>query len=36
MSGPDRYIKNDLDKEVGRTLNSDTKLKGKDIEKKLS
>ena len=32
MSGRDRYIKNDLDKDVRRILNLDTKLKGKGIE----
>ena len=29
MSGSDRYIKNDLDNDVRRILNLDTKLKGK-------
>ena len=33
MSGRDRYIKNDLDNDVMRILNLDTKLKGKGIEK---
>ena len=35
-SGRDRYIKNDLDQEVRRVLNLDTKFKGKGIEKNLS
>ena len=33
MSGRDRYIENDLDKEVRRISNLDTKLKGLGIEK---
>ena len=36
MSGPDRYNKIDLDKEVTRSLNLDTKLNGEGIEKKIS
>ena len=35
ISGRDRYIKKDLDKEVRRLLNLDIKLKGKGIEKKI-
>ena len=33
MSGRDRFIKNDVDKEVRRILNLETKLKGKGITK---
>ena len=33
MSGRDRYTKNDLDNDVRRILNLDTKLKGRGIEK---
>ena len=33
MSGRDRYIKNDLDNDVRKFLNLDTKLKGRGIEK---
>ena len=33
MSSPDIYIKNDLDKDVRRFLNLDTKIKGKGIGK---
>ena len=33
MSGRDKYIKNDLDNDVRKILNLDTKLKGKGIEK---
>ena len=33
MPGRNRYIKNDLDNDVMRILNLDTKLKGKGIEK---
>ena len=33
MSGRDRYIKNDLDNDVIRSLNLDKKLKGRGIEK---
>ena len=33
MSGRDRYIKNDLNKEVGRLLILDTKFKGEGVEK---
>ena len=33
MPGRDRYIKNDVHKDVRRILNLDTKLKGKGIEK---
>ena len=32
MSGLDRFIKNDLNREVRRILNLDTKLKGKGTE----
>ena len=34
MSDCDRYIKNDLDNDVSKILNIDTKLKGRGIEKK--
>ena len=33
LTGRDRYIENDLDKDVSRILNIDTKLKGRRIEK---
>ena len=33
MSGRDRYIENDFDNDVRRTLNLDTKLKGRGIQK---
>ena len=33
LSGRDKYIKNDLDNDVRRILNLDTKLKGRGIEK---
>ena len=33
MSGCDRHIKNDLDNDVRKILNSDTKLSGRGIEK---
>ena len=33
LTGRDRYIKNDLDNDVMRILNLDTKLKGRGIEK---
>ena len=33
LSGQDRFIKNDLDKEVTRILNLDTKFKGRGVEK---
>ena len=33
ISGRDRYIKNDLDNDVSRILNLDTKLKGRGIQK---
>ena len=33
MTGRDRYIKYDLDKDVSRILNLDTKLKGRGVEK---
>ena len=32
MSGRDRFIKNDLDKEVRKILNLDTKVKGRAIK----
>ena len=33
MSGRDKYIKNELDNDVGRILNLDNKLKGRGVEK---
>ena len=33
MSGRDRYIENDLDNDVSRILNLDTRLKGWGFEK---
>ena len=35
-TGRDRYIKNDLDNDVTKVLNLDTKLKGRGIEKTIN
>ena len=35
MSGREKYIENDLDKEVRRILNLDTKFRGERIGKKI-